>query len=60
MGIFGSKTVKNDDFRVESGEVGLNALLDEFRDGAKIFQKNWEWFFSDFGTVKPFVDGMKV
>ena len=38
----------------------LNALLDEFRDGAKIFQKNWEWFFSDFGTVKPFVDGMKV
>ncbi len=38
----------------------LNALLDEFRDGAKIFQKNWEWFLSDFGTVKPFVDGMKV
>ena len=38
----------------------LNALLDEFCDGARIFQKNWEWFISEFGTVKPFVDGMKV
>ena len=38
----------------------LNALLEEFCDGAKIFQKNWEWFISEFGTVKPFVDGMKV
>ena len=38
----------------------LNALLEEFRDGASIFQKNWEWFFSEFGTVKPFVDGMTV
>ena len=38
----------------------LNALLDEFCDGARIFQKDWEWFISEFGTVKPFVDGMKV
>ncbi len=38
----------------------LNALLEEFRDGARIFQKNFEWFISDMGTVKPFVDGMKL
>ena len=41
----------------------LNALLDEFTCGAgnaKIFQKNWQWFISEFGTVKPFVDGMTV
>ena len=38
----------------------LNALLEEFRDGARIFQKNFEWFISDMGTVKPFVGGMKL
>ena len=38
----------------------LNALLEEFREGSRVIQKNWEWCMSDFGTVKPFVDGMKV
>ena len=38
----------------------INALLDEFREGSRVIQKNWEWFISDFGQIKPFTDGMKV
>ena len=40
----------------------LNALLDEFSNGMRVFQKNWEWFVSDrlTGKVVPFVSGMTV
>ena len=38
----------------------LNALLDEFCDGAKVFQRNFEWFLSDYSGFRKFVDGMKV
>ena len=38
----------------------INALLEEFREGTRVIQKNWEWFISDFGQIKPFTDGMKV
>jgi len=38
----------------------LNAILEEFCDGARVIQRDFEWFLSDFGTLKPFVDGMKV
>ena len=38
----------------------LNAILEEFASGSRVIQKNFEWFLSDFGTLKPFVDGMKV
>ena len=38
----------------------LNAILDEFCNGARVIQKDFEWFLSDFGTLKPFVDGMKI
>ena len=30
----------------------LNALCYEFATGFGIFQKNWEWFISDFQNVK--------
>ena len=30
----------------------LNALCNEFATGFGIFQKNWEWFISDFQNVK--------
>ena len=30
----------------------LNALCDEFATGFGVFQKNWEWFISDFQNVK--------
>ena len=38
----------------------LNAILEEFASGSRVIQKNFEWFLSDFGTLKPFVDGMKI
>ena len=40
----------------------LNALLDEFANGARIFQKNWTWFLSDRldGSTVPFISGMTV
>ena len=35
----------------------LNALCYEFATGFGVFQKNWEWFISDFQNVtKEFVD----
>ena len=38
----------------------LNAILEEFCDGARVIQRDFQWFLSDFGTLKPFVDGMKI
>ena len=36
----------------------LNAILDEVKYGAKVFQKNWNWFVSYKGTTTDFIDGM--
>ena len=39
----------------------LNAILEEFAPERRVFQKNWQWFVSDFlGMAEPFVDGMKI
>ena len=38
----------------------LNAILEEFASGCRVIQRDFEWFLSDFGTLKPFVDGMKI
>ena len=39
----------------------LNALLSEFTPERRIFQKDWQWFVSDFlGMAEPFVSGMTV
>ena len=40
----------------------LNALCNEFATGFGVFQKNWNWFVSDFQskTVKDFTDGITV
>ena len=39
----------------------LNALCAEFATGFGVFQKNFDWFISDFsGTAKPFFDGAIV
>ena len=36
----------------------LNAILDEVKWGAKVFQKNFNWFVSYNEDVKDFIDGM--
>ena len=40
----------------------LNALCYELATGFSVFQKNWNWFVSDFQskTVKDFTDGITV
>ena len=40
----------------------LNALCFELATGFSVFQKNWEWFVSDYQgkTKKDFVDGITV
>ena len=39
----------------------LNALCNEFATGFGVFQKNWEWFVSDFSNnKKEFADGITV
>ena len=40
----------------------LNALCSELATVFGVFQKNWDWFVSDFQnkTIKPFVDGITV
>ena len=36
----------------------LNALLEEVKYGAKVFQKNWNWFVSYNDQTASFWDGM--
>ena len=36
----------------------LNAILEEVKYGAKVFQKNWNWFVSFRGQTQDFMDGM--
>ena len=40
----------------------LNALCDEFATGFSVFQKNWNWFVSDFQSkvIRDFSDGITV
>ena len=39
----------------------LNALCNEFAMGFGVFQKNWNWFVSDFSdNKKEFADGITV
>ena len=40
----------------------LNALCNEFATGFSVFQKNWNWFVSDFNqkNVIDFFDGVTV
>ena len=40
----------------------LNALCDEFADGARVIQRNYTWFLSDDldGSTVPFISGMTV
>ena len=40
----------------------LNALLDEFATGFSVFQKNWDWFVSDFQgkNIVDFSNGISI
>ena len=54
-------TIKDGGWQSNTTKSRLNALLEEFAPDRRIFQKDWQWFVSDFlGMAEPFVDGMKV
>ena len=36
----------------------LNAILDEVKYGAKVYQKNWDWFVSFRQSKTSFFDGI--
>ena len=36
----------------------LNAILEEVKYGARVFQKNWNWFVSFNNQTVDFIDGM--
>ena len=38
----------------------LNAILDEVKFGARVFQKNFNWFISYNDEVQSFFDGMII
>ena len=38
----------------------LNALCQEFATGCSVFQRNWNWFLSDFSGFRVFSNGVVV
>ena len=58
--VFGRGYVKTEKWYSVTTKSRLNAILEEFASGCRVIQRDFEWFLSDFGTLKPFVDGMKV
>jgi len=53
-------TIKDGGWQSVTTKSRLNAILEEFASGCRVIQRDFEWFVSDFGTLKPFVDGMKI
>ena len=38
----------------------LNAILEEVRYGCRVFQKNFDWYFSNRHQIIDFIDGMII
>jgi len=60
-------TVKNNSIIIKDGgwqsnttKSRLNALLDEFSYGMRVFQKNYEWFVTYKNVKEDFVSGMEL
>ena len=55
-----TKAVKLDScgYETVTTKSRLNALLSEVMYGAKVFQKNWNWFVSYANQKESFFDGM--
>ena len=55
-----TKAVKLDScgYETVTTKSRLNAILDEVMYGAKVFQKQFEWFVSYQGQTETFIDGM--
>ena len=54
-------TIKDGGWQSVTTKSRLNALCNEFADGARVIQRNYTWFLSDLGNrVTPFISGMTV
>ena len=60
-------TIKNNSIVIKDGgwqsnttKSRLNALLDEFSYGTRVFQKNWTWFVGYKNVSEDFVSGMEL
>ena len=45
-------------YQTNTTKSRLNAILDEIDYGCKVFQKNWNWYFSSNNQTVDFFDGM--
>jgi hypothetical protein len=52
-----SLALNNCGYETVTTKSRLNALLEEFEYGAKVFQKNWDWFIKKNNKVKDFPSG---
>ena len=52
--------IKDGGWQSNTTKSRLNALLDEFSYGMRVFQKNYEWFISYAGRTFDFVSGSLV
>ena len=52
--------IKDGGWQSNTTKSRLNALLDEFSYGMRVFQKNWEWFVSYKNVSEDFVSGMEL
>ena len=52
--------IKDGGWQANTTKSRLNALLDEFSYGMRVFQKNYEWFVSYKNVKEDFVSGMEL
>lgn len=45
-------------YKTNTTKSRLNAILKEHGNGARIFQRNFEWFVNDMTATVPFTEGM--
>ena len=53
-------TIKDGGWQSNTTKSRLNALLDEFSYGMRVFQKNYEWFVGYKNVKEDFVSGMEL
>ncbi len=53
-----SVQLDNCGYETNTTKSRLNAILDEVKYGARVFQKNWEWFVSYNNETTTFDNGM--
>ncbi|OUV57428.1 MAG: hypothetical protein CBC73_00420 [Flavobacteriales bacterium TMED113] len=52
--------IKDGGWQSNTTKSRLNALLDEFSYGMRVFQKNYEWFVGYKNVKEDFVSGMEL